>query len=326
MNRESLFKKYKELAPLYQRVANNTKEALEQFLNENNIPFLAVTCRVKDFDSFFEKISRKNYSNPFNENEDFCGVRVILYYSDDITKLTNIITDNYLINESEDKSEKLEPNEFGYRSNHMIIKIKDSWCVTPNYANLNNLKIELQIRTILMHAWAEIEHKLGYKNKQQIPTGLQRKLYLMSAKLEDADTQFQEIKTKADEFKSETITNSEKEGKFTATELNLDSLLGLLEYYFPESSERKSVASSLLNAINKSNLGILEVASIAEMTQPLVHIIEKILFGENDHAKTSRANLLAYGLAAFEKKFDSSTWSGSERIKVINELKDKVTK
>ncbi|MDZ7820160.1 MAG: hypothetical protein U5K55_16870 [Aliarcobacter sp.] len=56
----------------------------------------------------------------------------------------------------------------------------------------------MQVRTVLMHTWAAIEHKLGYKNDQQLPKNLKRKLYLMSAQLENADMQFQEIKDAAE--------------------------------------------------------------------------------------------------------------------------------
>ena len=55
------------------------------------------------------------------------------------------------------------------------------WLVSPNYRGLGDIKIEIQVRTILMHAWAEIEHKLAYKNKAQIPESVTRNLALISA-------------------------------------------------------------------------------------------------------------------------------------------------
>jgi ppGpp synthetase/RelA/SpoT-type nucleotidyltranferase len=325
MNRESLLAKYHKVAPLYTRVANNTKEAIEHFLNENNIPFLTVVSRVKDFDSFYEKISRKNYSNPFEENEDFCGVRVILYYISDLEKVNEIISNNYDVKETEDKSDSLELNEFGYRSNHMIIKIKDSWCVTPNYSNLNDLKIELQVRTVLMHAWAEIEHKLGYKNEAQIPKELQRKLYLMSAKLEDADAQFQEIKISADKFKSETVRSSEKLGRFTGKDLNLDSAQALLTYYFPDNEPHTIMTSKLLDDILECKLSIDEVIDIAEKTKQYVDFIEKDLFGDKSNLKTTQANLLSYGLEAFSENFKLSSQASSARLKLVSELSKKAS-
>ena len=195
MDKDTLFQEYNDKLPNYDRARANIKEALEEYLKEKNISFVTIESRIKDFESFYEKISRKKYENPFEENEDFCGIRIILYFQDDIEKVNKIIEENFIIEESENKSNKLEDNEFGYRSNHLIIKVKDSWCVTPNYKGLASIKIELQIRTVLMHTWAAIEHKLGYKSNQELPKNLKRKLYLMSAQLENADMQFQEIKT-----------------------------------------------------------------------------------------------------------------------------------
>jgi putative GTP pyrophosphokinase len=321
MEKELLLRKYNKVLPLYERAAENTKHALEHFLKESGISFLAVSCRVKDFESFFEKISRKNYEDPFKENEDFCGVRVILYYPKDIERVDKIIQANYLIKNSENKSETLEPNEFGYRSNHFIVQIKDSWCVTPNYKNLKDLKIELQIRTILMHAWAEIEHKLGYKSKQQIPKDLQRKLFLMSAKLEDADSQFQEIKNKAEYIKEKTIKNSEKAGRFTAKELNLDSLQALQAYFFPEREPHIGMSSDLLNNIIKCGLKLEDVVVASEKVVPFVSLIEKDLFDSKSHLETTQTNILAYALEAFEAKFKSERVPSSSRKKLIQKIK-----
>ena len=56
-----------------------------------------------------------------------------------------------------------------------------------------DFKVEIQIRTILMHAWAEIEHRLAYKKQAHIPSHLRRKFSRISAKLEEADEQFEEL-------------------------------------------------------------------------------------------------------------------------------------
>ena len=182
INKPAILEQYTKLIPLYKRACHNTKEALEQFLEDSNIPFIVITTRVKSRNSFSEKIDRKNYFNPFAENEDFCGVRVILYYQNDIIKVGEIINNNYELQESSDKADKLEFNAFGYRSNHSIVKIKESWCVSSNYKDLEDIKIEIQVRTVLMHAWAEIEHELGYKSKEYIPPLIERKFSPPGAK------------------------------------------------------------------------------------------------------------------------------------------------
>ncbi len=320
MNRDNLQNKYNELSPLYKRAANNTAQALEQFLQTSGIPFLTIDSRVKKFDSFYEKVSRKNYSSPFTENEDFCGVRIILYYVSDIEKVQRLVENNYNIHTTENKSTALKPNEFGYRSFHLILKIKESWCVTPNYKNLEGIKIELQIRTVLMHAWAEIEHKLGYKSKEQIPKDLQRKLYLLSAKLEDADTQFQEVTNTATKIKESTLENSKQAGAFISQELNLDSLIALETFYFPDYAQSARETPLLLDEIISNNLTIKDVSTAAEKIKPFSKLINDEIKGNESNTKTSRPNLLSYGLEVFSQNYYAGKITDGRR-KIIAKVK-----
>ena len=314
MSRESTYQEYNKRLPKYERVERNVKGAINEFLKENDIPFLTISSRIKDFDSFYEKISRKNYKDPFDENEDFCGIRIILYYLEDIEKVQKIIEDNFNIQETENKSNNLALNEFGYRSNHLIIKIDSSWCVTPNYKGLEDIKIEIQIRTSLMHTWAAIEHKLGYKANQELDEKLKRKLYLISAKLEDADIQFQEIKHHAENYQKSTIEKSVEVGKFVGTELNIDTLQALLTFYFHDYEENKAMEELLLDDIINKKISISEVSDCAVKIQPLIKIINKNISGI-----PTKANIMKYGLEVFIPNYKSS--ADGSRKKIINELK-----
>jgi len=316
MDKDTLQQEYNDKLPNYDRARANIKEALEEYLKEKNISFVTIESRIKDFESFYEKISRKKYKNPFEENEDFCGIRIILYFQDDIEKVNKIIEENFIIEESENKSNKLEDNEFGYRSNHLIIKVEDSWCVTPNYKGLENIKIELQIRTVLMHTWAAIEHKLGYKNNQELPKNLKRKLYLMSAQLENADMQFQEIKDAAENFQHDTVEESKKEGKFKADKLNIDTLQAFLEFYFPKYEKHKKMELDLLDSIIKNNLSIENIIEYAEKVVPYIDTIVSKLSG----VSTTRANLMHYALEIFAPDFPIHS-AGYNRRKIIEEIK-----
>lgn len=316
MNQDEIYQEYKKQLPIYGRAEKNIKGAITEFLNENDIPFLAITSRVKEFDSFYEKISRKHYDNPFSENEDFCGIRIILYYLDDIEKVQQIIENNFIVQKTENKSDKLGSNEFGYRSNHLIIKIKDSWSVTPNYKGLENIKIELQIRTSLMHTWAAIEHKLGYKANQELNESLKRKLFLLSAKLEDADMQFQEIKHQADNYQKATLEESLKVGKFIGTKLNIDTIQALLKFYFPTYEENEGMEKDLLDKIIKQKISMYQVLDCANKIQPLVGIINN-----NLNTTTTRSNIMKYGLEVFMPDYKSG--ANASRKKIITELKSK---
>ncbi len=320
MDKDTLQQEYNDKLPNYDRARENIKEALEEYLKEENISFVTIESRIKDFESFYEKISRKKYENPFEENEDFCGIRIILYFQDDIEKVNKIIEENFFIQESENKSNKLEDNEFGYRSNHLIIKVKDSWCVTPNYKGLENLKIELQIRTVLMHTWAAIEHKLGYKNNQELPKNLKRKLYLMSAQLENADMQFQEIKDAAENFQHSTVEKSIKKGEFIAEKLNIDTLQALLEYYFPEyPNDNYPLIEKILNYSIENKININIIKELAKKIQPYASEINNSITSKRKGLKATRANLMLYALEIFWQ--DYNRYIGDARKKVIDKIK-----
>jgi len=153
--------------------------------------------------------------------------------------------------------------EFGYRSNHLIIKIKKDWTKTPNYRGLENLKVELQIRTILMHAWAEIEHKLAYKKAEHIPRELRRKFSRVSAILEEADEQFQEINDVVDEKKRKILTGLQ-EHKMSNREINfdLDTLKILLDYYFPGRVRDNKIVRDFFDEIAKSKITIRDLVKL----------------------------------------------------------------
>ena len=232
---EIIREKFIELKPMYERLGENVRQALETFLDESNISYLAITYRIKDFESFAEKIKSKKYNNPFEDIEDICGLRIICYYQSDVERICEIIKKEFEIKESQDKEELLNADQFGYRSYHLIGKIKKDWLEAPNYRGLKDLKTEIQIRTILMHAWAEIEHKLAYKQKFHVPSHLKRKLFRISAKLEEADEQFEEIKIESKNYRESIISEAQrKDGQFDKDmRLDLDSFQAFLDFKFP---------------------------------------------------------------------------------------------
>lgn len=205
----------------------------------------------------------------------------------------------------------------------MIIKVKDSWCVTPNYKGLENIKVELQIRTVLMHTWAAIEHKLGYKNNQELPKNLKRKLYLMSAQLENADMQFQEIKDAAEDFQHITVEESKRIGKFTADKLNIDTLQALLEFYFHKYENNMEMEIAMLDQIIKNNLSIENLIEYAEKITPYINDIVSRLTNN----RPSRINFLKYALEIFAPQFPIiANEKRKEIIKAIKNLYQKNNK
>lgn len=262
-NQEKIIQAYFSQYPFYLRLGENVKDALENFLAEKKIETVSVKYRIKKLEQFLEKIDRKKYSDPFEQMNDICGIRIICYFQNDIKNIEEIIKREFEIIEKENKVESYSPHKFGYRSNHFVLKIKKAWTKTPNYKGLENLKIELQIRTILMHSWAEIEHKLAYKRTEHIPQELRRKFSRISALLEEADEQFQEICDEV-EKKRRTMRINMKKYETDNEQINfdLDTLKTLLDYYFPQKIKDPKNLRDFFDEISKSKITIRDLLKL----------------------------------------------------------------
>jgi len=269
MNKSHLSKEYQTKKADYNRLGKNVVEALQTFLIEENISFLDVYYRVKKFDSFLEKISRKKYTKAFDEIEDICGIRIICYYASDIQRIGTLINNEFSVIAEEDKSELLGLREFAYRSRHYVVKINNSWLASPNYRRLDNLKCEIQVRTILMHAWAEIEHKLNYKSTAQVPNKFQRKLFRLSAKFEEADEQFEELRDGIEDYISLLSSKIESSKKFNLSQdFNIESFRLFIKYHFPNKPFDEDQVEMLFNNLSKANLGFKTIDNVVQKMKP----------------------------------------------------------
>ncbi|GAB3742488.1 hypothetical protein GCM10027594_21970 [Hymenobacter agri] len=320
LTQEEFRKKYNELRPQYERLAVNLQQALKAFLAEENIPYLDVLFRVKDVDSAYEKIARKEFNNPFEQIEDWCGLRIICYYPSDVDRICEIIVKEFDIQTQEDTAKRLKPKEFGYRSTHFILKIKASWMQPPNYRGLEKLKAEIQVRTILMHAWAEVEHKLQYKSSEQVPEQFQRKLYFLSAKFEEADGQFEELRKGISEYRAsiqEAVTNVPA---FRNQELNLDTLQAFLDEVFPERKGDIKAIARLLEELNTAGVTMEELVDSYEIAKPHLSELENIWFNtanRNEETALAKPGMMRIILDTLNQKYYeyrrnsgvSSNWS-----------------
>ncbi len=151
--------------------------------------------RAKTTDSFGKKVATKGYQQPLVETTDLAGIRIILESLEHLERVCDLIKQEFSVDEekSVDKQAQLEPNKFGYLSKHFIISLNPHRGGLREWSRFANLKAEIQVRTMLQHAWADIEHSLGYKNEIGIPENLKRRLFRLSALLELADQEFLEV-------------------------------------------------------------------------------------------------------------------------------------
>lgn len=314
---------FENLKSSYDSLGRNVIESLKILLQNEKIQTLSIYYRVKSSESFLEKITRKSYEKPFDEIEDICGIRIICYYQTDIEKISNIINKEFNVSESEDKETTLDYNQFGYRSYHLIASVNSEWEKTPNFRGLSNLKCEIQIRTILMHAWAEIEHSLAYKTELQTPIKFRRKLHRISAKLEEADEQFEELKIESKKYQIEV---SEKVKKTTndKLELNIDTLQAFMDANFPLRQKNIDSTGELLDEMVRYNITLDELSRYWKKIKPQFSTIEKeyLLQNKGGFTKWTQPGIARFVLDIFNENFRKRLKSEKARNK-LNEYKEK---
>lgn len=294
MDNKDIAEKLTQIFPKYENLGKNIVQALKLLLDKNDIKYVSIYYRIKDLSSFLEKIERKDYEDPLTQIEDICGIRIICYYQSDIEKISKIISKEFDVIESDDKEEKLKADQFGYRSLHFIASIKKEWTQVPNYKGLEDLKTEIQVRTILMHAWAEIEHNLAYKSEAHTPDKFKRKLFRISAKLEEADEQFEDLK-KESKAHQEKLLKGAKDNTFkfnSETPLNLDTLQAFLNYYFPKRKKNLEATSSLLEEIIKYKIKFGDLVLAYEKLNPHFDEIEKELLVNTKFSKFAQVGIV----------------------------------
>lgn len=188
---------YEKQHKKYARFAKEIEHQLQCILEEEGVICNAITSRVKEKDSLAKKIDIKlDKYNCLSEVTDIAGVRVITYYDSDVERVAKIVEREFCVDaeNSINKRDALAPDKFGYCSVHYVVSMNEDRLKLPENKGYAGIKCEIQIRTVLQHAWAEIEHDLGYKSEIAIPKDIRRSFSRLAGLLEVADKEFQEIR------------------------------------------------------------------------------------------------------------------------------------
>jgi putative GTP pyrophosphokinase len=224
--------KYRQVRPLYEDFSNVIKSLISQLLSAHHIKVYSIEARAKDIESFGKKSSAPSldnpnipkYPNPINDITDLAGIRVITFYPRSQDKVDAIIKDEFDLIELSDKAELLiKDDKFGYASIHYLIKLKANRTDLPEYNRFKNLMAEIQVRTILQHAWAEIEHDIQYKSTETIPSSIHRIFMSLSGLIEITDREFQTIQDEDERLRKQ-ARESIKEDKLEKVEITADAL------------------------------------------------------------------------------------------------------
>lgn len=240
-NIEKLVQEYQTHRPLQEQFTLRLVELLKSLLEMAGADFHSIEQRTKSGNSYKEKLTRasKSYSAPLEEITDLTDIRVILYYEDDMLKISNMVESEFWVDKrnSHEGHELSRPEEFGYQSKHYIVRLSQQRRTLAEWKNFGNLNAEIQIRTVLQHSWAAISHKLQYKRESDMPLALRRRLFRLSALLELADQEFMSLKHETAEL-VESIEQKLSEGN---QDIGIDVFS--VEEYLRSSDDVKTLVS-----------------------------------------------------------------------------------
>lgn len=258
----------------YKSLAENVANTLKTALDKHQIMYVDVPCRAKDKKSFLKKLSDKKY-NDICEMMDLAGIRIITLVEDDLNAVESLIRKLFHVHEKDsvDKDKSLGVDKFGYRSRHFICDIGPKRSELIELDHFKGMKFEIQLRTALAHAWAEIEHDRGYKLEGGLPTDIKRRLNIVAAMLEAADNEFNRLTKDIDEY-NRSITS-----KIVKNKLNIElSTISIQQLLSQKYSKYISVDKYNLQRIDnfeaiQNELEYFNIKNIKELD----HLINQVL-------------------------------------------------
>ena len=173
---------------------------VKQAIKNSGIRYDNIYSRLKTEKSFRNKAGSASSEDPRMPRfmdpaaiKDIVGVRVIGYSLREIDSMAEVIHDAFEVVREIDKSEELlKSGLVGYRSIHYVVKLPSELTSTSIYRVYAGLEAEIQIRTVLQHAWAEIEHE-QYKAAGDSPPDIRQGFANLAGALTVADEAFQGV-------------------------------------------------------------------------------------------------------------------------------------
>lgn len=167
----------------------------ELSLTGDQNPIASISSRRKKLSGILEKLKRQGFPMTLESIEenltDVAGIRIICSFMDDIYKVARMLQqqDDITIITVKDYIAKPKPN--GYRSFHMIVE------VPVFFSNEKRpMKVEVQIRTIAMDFWANLEHRMRYKKDIEAADEIMDELKECAENIAATDTKMMIIREK----------------------------------------------------------------------------------------------------------------------------------
>jgi putative GTP pyrophosphokinase len=192
---DSVLAEFNSKKELLAMLCAKTKNLIEECLDDAQIRYQSVQARVKKGKKLQSKYTdpQKNYRR-LDDITDLVGLRIITYYEDEIDLVAEVIRREFEIDSENSADRRIsEPDRFGYYAINYIVRHSAQRLRSVEYKRFSGQCCEIQITSILRHAWAEIQHE-WYDLRDEFPDQIKRRFARMAALLEVAESEFLELK------------------------------------------------------------------------------------------------------------------------------------
>lgn len=202
MNADDFGRRLDQLRPTLKAYGKFVIDRVDSYLRANlqkedyaTLVKVGPSFRVKDTFSAVEKIARKNYPDPVAQMTDVVGVRFVVLLQADLALVEKAIIDCNAWTPRKDRTPLLEvaesPEVFGYQSIHFVVNLNDELKL-GDFTVPRDTPCEIQIRTLVQHAYSEFVHDRVYKGGGSVPVKVRRLVARAMAMLEATDEIFSE--------------------------------------------------------------------------------------------------------------------------------------
>lgn len=207
---EKILSDFDRVEDLLTDFCERTRGLIEASLQDANIRYQSVQTRVKG-----KKKLRDKYLDPaksykaLQDITDLAGLRIITYYEGDIDQVAGIIKREVDIDSANSIDKRdADPDRFGYSALNYVCQHLAKRASDVEYKKFAGIKCEIQITSILRHAWSEIEHE-WYDLKGAYPDKIKRRFYRIAALLELAESEFLDIRRRRTEYERSVVVRVE---------------------------------------------------------------------------------------------------------------------
>lgn len=172
---------------------------LELKAEKNREVIVRTTDRIKTAESIFLKLRRKGYTinldNAKKKLNDIIGVRATCMFQDDIYDVIDCLNIQEDLKIIKIKDYIKTPRSSGYQSVHIIIEVPVYLKKKPEW-----MKVELQLRTVAMDSWSELDYQLLYKKEYEKADEISKELKRYANIIADMDISMMRLRDMINEI------------------------------------------------------------------------------------------------------------------------------